>query len=73
MTLVYWSVDMGVEVLVEGVLSAKWPIALVTLKDVSWGIQVLLQCSLTAEVSIATMTVFGRFCSTIVVNQVRKC
>jgi hypothetical protein len=60
-------VSWGVEVLVEGLLTAEAPIALVTLEywSVSWGIYVLLQCSLTVEVSIATLTVFGHFRSTI--------
>jgi hypothetical protein len=43
-------VSWGVQVLIEGLLATKCPIALVTLKDVSQGIQVLLQCALAAEV-----------------------
>jgi hypothetical protein len=60
-------VGWGVEVLIEGLLAAKWPITILTLVHwcVNWGIQVLLQCSLTTEVLITTLTVLGHFARTI--------
>ncbi len=45
---IHWSVSWRVEVLVEGLLSVECPIALLTFEEVGWGIEVLLQCSLTS-------------------------
>jgi len=54
-------VTRGVKVLLKRLLTAKFPITLVAFEDVSWGIQVLLQCMLAAEVSITRLTVLGHF------------
>lgn len=48
-----------IEVLVESVPVVKLPIAVVAIEVVSWGIQMLLQCSLTHEGTVAVPTVPG--------------
>jgi hypothetical protein len=45
----------------RGLPSSKCPTALVTLEDVSLGIQVLLRCALAAKVSITVLTVLSYF------------
>jgi len=48
-----------IEVLVESVPAVKLPIAVIAIGVVSWGIQMLLQCSLTHEGTVAVPTVLG--------------
>jgi hypothetical protein len=43
---IHWSVSWRVEVLIEGLLSVEYPTALLTFEEMSWGIEVLLQCPL---------------------------
>ena len=49
MTLVYWSVDMGVEVLVERLSASKRSITVVAFEDVGWAVEVLVEGLLTAK------------------------